>query len=189
MKQAIFNIECLRFSNTINKPLPVILFAGNDFFSGYSQSLKGILPNGIETTSVLNQSKGAGAVSSVRYVFNEPSTGNTDVFFTSSFEIPITTLAVNAINKPFYIKQINYTISDLTKTRQFFQNINLINLDLFGKTITDSFVPNMYRNDMLKFNDSIEIPVNIKIDGNTGLAINLLPENNFSVNLSFIIEQ
>lgn len=189
MKQAIFNIECFRFSNTINKSLPVVLFAGCDFFSGYSQSLRGTLPNGIDVTSVLNQPKGIRPESSVRFVYNEPSTGSTDVFYTSANEIPITTLAVNGIQKPFYIKQINYTISDLTKTRQFFEKINLIKLDLFGKTITDSFVPNMYRNDMLKFNESIEIPVNIKIDGNSGLAINLLPEANFSVNLSFIIEQ
>ena len=189
MKQALFNIECLRQSNTINKPLPVVLFAGNDFFSGYSQSLKGILPQGIETTSVLNQSKGSNAVSTIRYVYVDPNLGNTDVFFSSSFEIPITTLTTNAIQKPFYIKQINYTISDTTKTLQYFQNINIISCDLFGKTVVDSFVPNMYRNDMLKFNDSIEIPVNIKIDGNTGIAFNIIAENNFSVNLSFIIEQ
>ena len=44
MKQAIFNVECFRFSNTINKSLPVILFAGCDFFSAYSQSLRGTLP-------------------------------------------------------------------------------------------------------------------------------------------------
>jgi hypothetical protein len=185
MKQALINISIFRQQANLNKNLPIILFCGNDFLSGYSQSLKNTLIDNSLIYSVINQPRLTG--SSMRFRYSNGLV--TDDLFVSSNEIPITTMAINTINKPFFIKQISYTISDSSKGSQYFQNINFINCDLFGKTIVDSFTPNMYRNDMFRFNDSVEIPTNIKIEGSKGLAINIIPEANFTVNLSLQIEQ
>lgn len=185
MKQALINIEIFRQQNNLNKPLPIVLFSANDFFSGYSLSLKNVLNDNSLIYSVINQPRLNG--SSMRFRYSNGAV--TDDIFVFSNEIPITTLTTNTLNKNLLIKNIDITISDSTKTSQYLQNIYLFNAGLFGKSITNSFTPNQYRFDTTKFLNNISIPINSKIDSNSGLLLNVIPQSNFSVNLSLTIEQ
>lgn len=185
MKQALINISVFRQQANINKNLPIVLFCATDFFSGYSQSLKNVLNDNSLIYSVINQPRLSG--SSIRFRYSNGVV--TDDLFVSSNEIPVTTLTMNSIIKNFELKSIDMTISDETKTLQYLQNIYFFNSDLFGKSITDSFTPNQYRNDLLKFNNNINIPINKKIDASKGLLLNVIPQANFTVNFSLTIEQ
>lgn len=185
MKQALINISVFRQQANINKNLPIVLFCATDFFSGYSQSLKNVLNDNSLIYSVINQPRLTG--SSIRFRYSNGIV--TDDLFVSSNEIPVTTLTMNSIIKNFELKSIDMTISDETKTLQYLQNIYFFNSDLFGKSITDSFTPNQYRNDLLKFNNNINIPINKKIDASKGLLLNVIPQANFTVNFSLTIEQ
>jgi hypothetical protein len=171
-KQALINIEIQRDGNQIKKPLPVILFAGHDFFSGYQQSLRNLLPQGIITLNCDNliTSGKPPYTSTIRFKYQEVSTGFDDSLFSYCNETQISTLTNESINNNFIIKSLDYTISP-NYTEQYFQPIKVFGTGIFGKKTYDSITPNQYRSDALKFNDNINIPLNMKITGDTGLGI------------------
>ena len=184
---AIINVEIKRITANINQTLPVVLFAGHDFFSGYVQSLKSLTPNGL---SFLGANNEASEGSFIRFRYQVPPAGASDTIRVRANEIPISTLVSNSVVKPFKIKSVNYTVSDLgTINRQFRQNIELFSLGLFGKNTTDSLTPNQFRFDTIKLEDNVNIPLDLTIDGNTGIGINIIPEVNYSIFLSLFIEQ
>lgn len=177
----LINIGIERKTSNINQPLPVILFNANDFLSGYAQSLKGLIPSSITTIAE-----------------NEVNTGNikfryqngiqVDNLIASCNEIPLTTLVQNTYTNKIKIKNLEYNLNDVSfAPRQYLQKINLITGEILGKKITDSFTPNMYRNDVQKIQDSIDIPLNLDISPNNGLGLFMISDA-LSINLSLTIE-
>jgi hypothetical protein len=177
----LINIGIQRNSSNINQPLPVVLFNANDYLSGYAQSLKGLIPTSISTIAE-----------------NEVNTGNVkfryqqgifvDFLIASCNEIPLTTLVQNTYTNKIKIKNLEYTLNDVSfAPRQYLQKINLINGGILGKKISDSFTPNMYRNDIQKIQDSIDIPLNLDITPSNGIAFFMMSDS-LSINLSLTIE-
>lgn len=177
----LINIGIERRTSNINQNLPVVLFNANDFLSGYAQSLKGLIPSSVTTIAE-----------------NETNTGNikfryqngiqVDNLFVSCNEIPMTTLVQNTYTNKIKIKNLEYNLNDVSfAPRQYLQKLFLINGGIFGKKTIDSFTPNMYRNDMQKINDSIDIPLNLEITPSNGIAV-FMTSDSLSINLSLTIE-
>lgn len=186
MKQALINISIQRQSTNVNKNLPVVLFYANDYLSGYAQSLKGLIPNGVTfigATSEINSGN-------VKFRFQDNVTLGYDNLIVSCNEIPMVTLLQNSITNPFKIKNLGYQLNDTSLIPyQYLQNIEFFKGGVFGKTIGDSITPNQYRGDMFKLDDFIDIPLNYEVNGQIGINTFLTPKNTFTLNLSLQIEQ
>lgn len=177
----LINIGIQRQTSNINQPLPVVLFNANDFLSGYAQSLKGLIPSNVTTIAE-----------------NEANTGNikfryqlgvqVDNLIASCNEIPMTTLVQNTYTNKLKIINLEYNLNDVSfAARQYLQKINLINGSILGKKTFDSFTPNMYRNDLQKLDDTINIPLNLQITPSNGIALFMISDA-LSINLSLTIE-
>ncbi|NBP69725.1 MAG: hypothetical protein EBU52_13380 [Cytophagia bacterium] len=177
----LINIGIQRNSSNINQPLPVVLFNANDFLSGYAQSLKGLIPTSISTIA-------ENEVNSGNIKFRYQQGIFVDFLIASCNEIPLTTLVQNTYTSKIKIKNLEYTLNDVSfAPRQYLQKINLINGGILGKKISDSFTPNMYRNDIQKIQDSIDIPLNLDITPSNGIALFMISDA-LSINLSLTIE-
>lgn len=186
MKQALINIAVERTSTNINKVLPLTLFHGNDFLSGYAQSLRGLVPNGVELLSVSNEV----STGNVRFRFRDVVTLQIDDINLKCNELPMTTLIQNSIINPFYIKELGYQLDDTSLIPyQYLLNIEFFKGGVFGKSVTDSITPNQYRFDLQKLDDYIKIPLNYFVNGEIGINLFMTPKNNFTLNLSLNIEQ
>ena len=178
----LINIGIQRLSSNINQNLPVVLFNANDFLSGYAQSLRGLIPTDIVVTSQTELNNTGNIL--FRYQLGV----NVDRLVASCNEIPLTTLVQNTYTNKMKIKNLEYNLNDFSfAPRQYLQKINLITGGIFGKKVTDSFTPNMYRNDMQKIEDSINIPLNLDITPNNGLALFMFSSSQ-TINLSLTIE-
>lgn len=186
MKQALINISIERTSTNVNANLPVVLFHGNDFLSGYAQSLKGLIPQNVNYIGSTNEINSG----NVKFRFQDINTLGYDNLILSCNELPMTTLIQNSITKSFKIKSLGYQINDTSLIPyQNLLNIQFFKSDIFGKTIRDSFTPNQYRNDTDKLTDFIEIPLNYEINSNFGINTFLTKKNVITVNYSLVIEQ
>lgn len=177
----LINIGIQRRSSNINQPLPVVLFNANDFLSGYAQSLKGLISTDISTLAISEVNTG-----NLRFRYQlGPQTDNLIV---SCNEIPMITLIQNTYTSKIKIKNLEYNLNDVSYApRQYLQKIFLINGGILGKKTTDSFTPNMYRNDLQKLDDTINIPLNLDITPSNGLAV-FMTSDSLSINLSLTIE-
>lgn len=182
MKQGLINISIQRLSSNISQNLPVVLFNANDFLSGYVQSLKGLIPTNIAVTSQTELNNTGNIL--FRYQLGV----NVDRLIASCNEIPLTTLVQNTYTNKMKINNLEYSLNDVSYApRQYLQKINLINGGIFGKKISDSFTPNMYRNNMNKLEDSINIPLNLDITPSNGLALFMISDAQ-TINLSLTID-
>lgn len=181
MKQALINLNITRQSGNITGGLPVVLFNACDFLSGYIQSLKGILNSNIIPVSAVNDAN----TGNIRFRYQVGA--NFDNLVASCNEIPLITLLQNTYNNKIKIKNLEYSLDDVTTApRQYLEKIYFIEGGIFGKRILDSITPNMYRNDVQKLEDSINIPLNLDVTANNGLVVFLADQ--LSINLSLTIE-
>ena len=78
-------------------------------------------------------------------------------------------------------------------SKQFIQNVVIQNVSLFGRQTLDSYTPNQFRNDKIKLNDFIELPVNMKIDAdksfNTKMVYSGIGASSQTMNLSLTIKK
>jgi hypothetical protein len=177
----LINIGIERRTSNINQPLPVILFNANDYLSGYAQSLKGLIPSSIITSAENEVNTGS-------ILFRYQLGADVDRLVASCNEIPLTTLVQNTYTNKIKIINLEYNLNDVSfAPRQYLQKINLINGGVLGKKISDSFTPNMYRNDVQKIQDSINIPLNLDITPSNGLGL-FITSDPLSINLSLTIE-
>jgi hypothetical protein len=185
--QSLINVQIARVGAQIDKPLPAILFCANDYYSGYQLALKNLVPLGVSSAGAINTIDNEVSKSFIRFLFTETIFANVNEVRAN--EIPMATLNANSISNPFTIKQLDITTSNNAfLSEQFRQPVSIIKTGLFGKKIADTFTPSQYLNDMIKLNDYVSIPLDLKIDGNIGLSFNVLPINNFKLFLSLTIE-
>jgi hypothetical protein len=187
MKQALINISIERLTTNINAPLTAVLFCGNDYFSKYAYSLRGFLTSFVSVKDVTNILSNSGPTGNLLFEFQDLNTGLQDDIAVICNEIPLITLITNSISKPFKINNLGYNLNNSTQTAQYREKVSLLDISNFGKKIKDSFTPNQFRMDMSKLNDTIDIPVNYKVEAHTGLAFNFIGAN--KINLSLTIEQ
>lgn len=184
MKNALINIGISRPTKNVNFSLPSVLFNGNDFNSGYVQSLKGLIPFGVENLGAVNDAVNG----NIEFRFRDTATFLIDKLIVFCNEIPMTTLVQNTISKKIKINEILYQLDDTSLINaQYSQNIQLIESGIFGKKVNDSFTPNQYRSDMVKINDSITLPLNLEIGSNNGLIVFMTSKSPFVLNLSLNI--
>lgn len=186
--ESLINVQIQRVGAVINKNLPAILFCANDYFSGYQLALKNLVPLNVQSQGAINTIDTEVTKSFIRFLFTQTG-GGSSVNEVRANEIPIATLNSSSITNPFTIKKMDITLNNENYLNEFFRlPISIIKTGLFGKKVADTFTPSMYLNDMLKFNNFVSIPLNLKIDGNTGLSFNTLPINKLQILLSFTIE-
>ena len=177
----LINIGIQRVTGNINQNLPVILFNANDFLSGYAQSLKGLIPSNISADRQTEVNTG-----SIKFRYQLGA--QVDNLIASCNEIPMTTLVQNTYTNKIKIKNLEYNLNDVSfAPRQYLQKLNFIEGGILGKKITDSFTPNMYRSDLQKLDDSINIPLNLDITPSNGIALFMISDS-LSINLSLTIE-
>lgn len=184
--RALINISIERLTNNINADLPAPVFGLNDFWNSYFDNIQRQLPYDIELKDVsfLKQS--------VRLWYKGP--GGDDYLLISCNEIGYPSLLSSTAFNEFEIENIGYTISKMNlASKQFIQKVNISNISLFGKTIIDSYTPNQYRNDTVKLNDFIDIPLKQKINAdrcfNTKIVYSGIPLSSHSINLSLTIKK
>lgn len=184
MKNSLINISITRQSTNVNFNLPTVLFNANDYLSGYSQSLRGLIPNGVNYIGTTSEVQ----TGNFRFRFQDLNTLQVDNIVLSCNEIPMVTLLQNSITQKIKINEILYQLDDTSLINsQYSQNIQFIESGIFGKKVNDSFTPNQYRNDMFKINDSITLPLNLEIGSNNGLIVFMTSKNSFVLNLSLNI--
>lgn len=193
MKQALINISVQRLTNNIPLDLPAVVFGLNDFYSGYFDNIQRQLIQGLKIQSV---TFGDPTISGTQTDFvciryNLPPHGFDKIYIRCN-EIPYSSLLTSTSFNNFNILNIGYTVSDMNlASKQFIQNVVIQNVSLFGRQTLDSYTPNQFRNDMVKLNDFIELPVNMKIDAdksfNTKMVYSGIPLSSQTMNLSLTI--
>jgi len=123
--QSLINININRATTNINFDLPFVLFNVVDFPSGYAQSLKGLIPSGVQFLNATNE-VGTG---NIKFIYRDIITTQIDNIIVSCNEIPFLTLIHNSYNNKIKIKSLLYSIEDVALSYyQFSQKIQFINI-------------------------------------------------------------
>lgn len=195
MKKALINISVKRLTNNIPTNLPAVVFGLNDFYSGYFDNIQRQLTQGLKIQSVtFGDPTIVGTETDFVCIRYYLAPHGFDKIYIRCNEIPYSSLLTSTNYNHFNITSVGYTLSDMNlASKQFIQNVTIQNVSLFGRQTLDTYTPNQFRNDMIKLNDFIELPVNMKINAdksfNTSMVYSGIGASSQTINLSLTIVQ
>lgn len=183
--KAMFDITITRVTKNITQALPVPLFAGIHYNASYLSIINQFLPAGISIASIAVNNTGSVVITYVDTI----TIGNpTDTIIISCNQVPYITFLASSNFDVMTITKFRYQISDITKLQQFSQRFAVATKSLFGKSSADDVTVSAFKDPKQFQNGIIDVDNPISIDKETGIFVNLIAEEGFSITLSQFVE-
>lgn len=177
---ASYTINVQRLTNRITKDLPVMVFNNIDILSDFS-ILKRYLPAGVGILGIQPAANRA----DLSIGFIEISTGFVDTIVISCSEVAYTKLLAATVTDLMQIGKTLYKISDEAQQQAFNQKMIVVSQSLFGFGKENPITLTSYVNPRDFRKDSVNIPLAIDIDKQTGLVVGIPYVNTAVPNYTF----
>lgn len=152
---AQFNIDVTRNSSNLAVGLPVILWGFYEFQSSYTQVLT--LPSGISCTVAPAPNK-----TDLRFTYTDGDV--TDTIDVTCQELPYLNLLTASGRGLIELSKIRVSVPGDSQLIQFNQKLETNRRSMFGKSSSDSIVPQAFKTEMQQQNTIISLPVTYVID-------------------------
>lgn len=152
---AQFNIDVTRNSTNLAVGLPVILWGFYEYQSSYTQVLT--LPSGISCSVAPAPNK-----TDLRFTYTDGDA--TDTIDVVCQELPYLNLLTASGRGLIELSKIRVSVPSDSQLIQFNQKLETNRRSMFGKSSSDSIVPQAFKTEMQQQNTIISLPVTYVID-------------------------